>query len=86
MLAYLWLSLLKQLLDFAEKGHSIVLNGLVVCAHDNIKRVVEFLIQQEILSPSGNPALWAKTWDTIGAFLADMREQVVAEIKSENVE
>lgn len=50
---------------------------MVVCAHDNIKRVVEFMVQQEILIEASNKALWGKTWDTIGAFFTDMKEQVV---------
>jgi hypothetical protein len=81
------LSLLKQLLDFSERAHNIELHGLVVCSHDNIKRVVEFLIQQEILLPE-NSALWNKSWETIGAFFRDMKDQVVISktIKEESIE
>ncbi len=78
LLAFLWLTLLKELLKFAEKGHSKELHGLVVCTHDNIKRVMEFLIQQNILyDPSTSVEvanaeemgkLWRKSWESISAF------------------
>ncbi len=45
MMAFLWLTLLKEVLRFAEQGHLKGLEGLVVCVHDNIKRVVEFMVQ-----------------------------------------
>jgi hypothetical protein len=44
LLAFLWLHLLRVLLDYAEKGNAKDLHGLVICAQDNIKRVIEFLI------------------------------------------
>jgi phage terminase small subunit len=53
------------------------MHGLVVCAQDNIKRVMDFLITQEIMREGGEDPemhkLWCKSWDTIGAFFKDMK-------------
>jgi len=76
---------LKALLHFAEKGNEKDLHGLVVCAHDNIKRVIEYLIQSEILKfkeqEQNNEIskLWKTSWDIIGAFFTDMKSSVVVE-------
>jgi hypothetical protein len=83
LLAFLWLNLLKLLLEYAEKGNAIEMHGLVVCSQDNIKRVLDFLIQQKIMRDatlSEDPEmhkLWNKSWDTIGAFFKDMKSSVV---------
>jgi hypothetical protein len=71
-------------LNFAAQGHSKGLNGLVISVHDNIKRVVEFMIQQGILVEGGGSSpesetgkIWNKSWDSIGAFFQEMKTQVV---------
>ena len=81
LLAFLWLNLLKLLLEYAEKGNALDMHGLVVCAQDNIKRVLDFLIQQKIMREGGEDPemhkLWNKSWDTIGVFFKDMKSSVV---------
>jgi hypothetical protein len=68
---------LRLLLEYAEKGNALDMHGLVVCAQDNIKRVMDFLIHQEIMREGGEDPemhkLWCKSWDTIGAFFKDMK-------------
>ena len=75
-MAFLWLTLLKQVLNFAEKGHANGLQGLVICVHDNIKRVLEFMIQQQILisQPIDTEMgkLWKKSWESVDAFFPEI--------------
>jgi len=56
--------------------------------HDNIKRVVEFMIQQQILvasapSDSEMANIWKKSWDSIGAFFTEMKSQVLGDQPNE---
>jgi hypothetical protein len=78
---YLWLHLLKLLLNYAEQANALQLNALVVCTHDNVKRVLDFLLQQNILGEdevgSEMDKVWTRTWDSVGAFFKQMKGQVV---------
>jgi hypothetical protein len=56
--------------------------------HDNIKRVVEFMIQQQILNASATSDsemanIWKKSWDSIGAFFTEMKSQVLGDQPNE---
>ncbi|CDW90832.1 sec7 domain containing protein [Stylonychia lemnae] len=89
LFSYLWLNLLKVLLHYGEKSHTKDFQGLIHSIHDNIKRVIEFLIQQGILrddSPNQDmQKLWKTSWEIIGAFFVDMKIQVLGPNYKENI-
>eukprot|EP00347_Sterkiella_histriomuscorum_P023819 403333278 len=81
LFSFLWLNLLKVLLHFGERSNNIDFQGLIHSVHDNIKRVIEFLIQLDILKEDSQnqemARLWKTTWDIVTAFFSDMKVQVL---------
>jgi hypothetical protein len=60
------------------------MHGVIVAVHDNIKRVIEFLISQGVMEepPIGEAGaetakLWRTTWDIVGAFFTEMKGSIV---------
>ena len=76
LMAYLWLSLLQVLLHYAERGNQRDMHAVVVAVHDNIKRVIEFMVLQGAMIEDDK--LWGTTWEIVGAFFTEMKASVCA--------
>ncbi len=65
------------------------MHGLVICSQDNIKRVIEFLIDSQILKESPQDPemnkLWNKSWDSIGAFFKEMKAKILKISQNEEI-
>jgi hypothetical protein len=81
LFAYLWLNLLKVLLHFAERANSTEFYDLIQCVEESIKRVLEILIESKALVENSDNEdknkLWKTSWEIIGAFFTDMKQNVL---------
>ena len=52
------------------------MHAIVVAVHDNIKRVIEFMVLQGAIAEDDK--LWSKTWEIVGAFFTEMKASICA--------
>ena len=71
MFEAVWFSYLKSELHFVER-----MRDLAPYVQDCLKRVLEFLIAENILNDK-NESIWAKSWQVINSFYPSLKDTVV---------